>query len=110
MFILGLADGDFLFETLTGTTHPLEVPYDNVYDFLNCLKISPCAGWLNSNHTIRLKTTEWAKKLSNVYKDIIADGISFKNFDLAYHDFPTDDMFKRAKKYYSEVKTLKICL
>lgn len=66
--IIGLADGDFLFDSLHGTTHPLDVSYDQMYDFLNCLKISPCAGWLNTNHTIRLRTTAWAKKLSNVYR------------------------------------------
>jgi acyloxyacyl hydrolase len=87
--ILGLADGDLLFDNLHGTIHPLDVTYDQVYDFLNCLKISPCAGWLNTDHDIRLRTTAWAKKLSQQYKDIIAEGHTFKNFDYVYYDFPT---------------------
>jgi acyloxyacyl hydrolase len=94
--ILGLADGDLLYDTLSGSIHPLDVTYDQVYDFLNCLKISPCAGWLNTNHTIRLRTTAWAKKLSQVYKDIIAEGHTFTNYDLIYFDFPTEEMFKKA--------------
>ena len=53
LFIVGLADGDILFEYLHGTKHPLDVLYDDVYDFLNCLKISPCAGWLNTNDSAR---------------------------------------------------------
>jgi acyloxyacyl hydrolase len=57
LVIIGLADGDLLFEYLHGTMHPLQIPYDNVYDFLNCLQISPCAGWLNTNATIRKRTT-----------------------------------------------------
>jgi acyloxyacyl hydrolase len=94
--ILGLADGDMLADFLLGHVHPLNVLYDNVYDFLNCLKISPCAGWLNSDHSIRLRTSAWAKKLSNVYKEILASGITFKNYDIAYYDFPTEDIFKRS--------------
>ena len=66
--ILGLADGDMLADNLLGHMHPLQVKYDQVYDFLNCLKITPCAGWLNSDHATRLETTAWAKKLSNTYK------------------------------------------
>lgn len=87
--ILGLADGDLLFDNLHGTIHPLDVSYDQVYDFLNCLKISPCAGWLNTNHEIRLRTTAWAKKLSQEYKNIISEGYTYKNFDFVYYDFPT---------------------
>ena len=89
VFILGLADGDLLFEYLHGTTHPLDVSYDQVYDFLNCLKISPCAGWLNTNETARKYTTQLAKNLSKIYQNFIDEGMKFKNFDLVYYDFPT---------------------
>lgn len=49
LMILGLADGDILYDNLHDSLHPLNVTYDKVYDFLNCLKISPCWSWLNSN-------------------------------------------------------------
>ena len=49
LIIFGLADGEFLFNTLQDAIHPLNVTYPNVYDFLNCLEISPCWGWLNTN-------------------------------------------------------------
>ena len=49
LMILGLADGDILYDNLHDSIHPLNVTYDKVYDFLNCLKISPCWSWLNSN-------------------------------------------------------------
>jgi acyloxyacyl hydrolase len=93
--ILGLADGNLLFEYLQGTIHPLNVTYDNVYTFLNCLKISPCAGWLNTNETARKYTTELAKNLSRMYQQIIDDGANYENFDLAYYEFPTEDIFER---------------
>lgn len=53
LWIYGLADGDILYENLHNLTHPLEVTYATVYNFLNCLKISPCAGWLSTNATAR---------------------------------------------------------
>jgi acyloxyacyl hydrolase len=72
LIILGLGDGDLLYENLHDSTHPLNVTYSDVYDFLNCLNISPCWGWLNSNDTVRDFTTRRAQNLSKVYQDIIA--------------------------------------
>eukprot|EP00919_Chromeraceae_sp_WS-2016_P064663 GHVR01153159.1.p1 GENE.GHVR01153159.1~~GHVR01153159.1.p1 ORF type:complete len:105 (-),score=3.74 GHVR01153159.1:1615-1929(-) len=60
LMIFGLGDGDLLYKNLHNETHPLNVTYSTVYDFLNCLKISPCWGWLNSNDTVRKFTTERA--------------------------------------------------
>lgn len=77
LVILGLADGDLLYEYLHGTIHPLDVPYDTVYDFLNCLKISPCAGWLNTNASAREYTTKQAKILSKVYTEILQESHHF---------------------------------
>ena len=57
LMVLGLAEGEMLYDNLHDWTHPLNVTYSNVYDFLNCLKISPCWGWLNSNETVRKFTT-----------------------------------------------------
>ena len=38
--------------------HPIgstnqDVTYATFYDYLNCLELSPCAGWMNSNKTVR---------------------------------------------------------
>jgi acyloxyacyl hydrolase len=90
VFILGLADGDLLFKFLHGTIHPLNVTYDKVYDFLNCLKISPCSGWLSTNATARKYTTELAKNLSKIYQQILDEGQGYKNYDAVYYDFPTE--------------------
>ena len=77
LMILGLADGDILYDNLHDSIHPLNVTYTNVYDFLNCLKISPCWGWLNSNDTVRKFTTERAHNLSKMYQEIIDEGTTF---------------------------------
>lgn len=39
---IGLADGLVLYDVLHNRTHPIGVTYEVVYDYLNCLDISPC--------------------------------------------------------------------
>lgn len=95
LFILGLGDGGVLYDNLHDSIHPLNVTYQTVYEFLNCLKISPCWSWLNSNQTVRNLTSERARNLSKVYEEIIQDGVKFINFDMAYYDFPTMDIIER---------------
>ena len=52
MTITGLADGRILYNTLHNKEHPIgNITYSTLYDFLNCLEISPCWGWCNSNET-----------------------------------------------------------
>jgi acyloxyacyl hydrolase len=87
LIILGLGDGGLLYDNLHADIHPLNVTYEAVYDFLNCLRISPCWGWLNSNETVRNFTTERAQNLSKVYVELV-ETMTFKNFDMAYYDFP----------------------
>ena len=76
LVMLGLGDGDVLYDNLHADIHPLNVTYGNVYDFLNCLEISPCWGWLNSNETVRKFTTERAKNLSKVYNEILKEQLN----------------------------------
>lgn len=57
LVILGLGDGKILYENLYADIHPLGITYAEMYEFLNCLDISPCWGWLNSNETVRNFTT-----------------------------------------------------
>jgi len=84
---VGLANGSILWDSLYNRTHPIGVPYADVYDYLNCLEISPCWAWMNSNATIRNTAVERAFNLSQVYSEII-DTYTFENFDMAYYDFP----------------------
>lgn len=51
-------------------------------------------GWLNSNATLRKFTDDWAAKLSSIYPKIIQN-YKFKNFDIAYYDFPLDEISRR---------------
>ena len=52
--LMGLADGRILYEAMANRTHPLGMWFNNMdytalYNYLNCLQISPCSGWMNSN-------------------------------------------------------------
>ena len=86
--MIGLADGGVLFDTMHNRTHPIgmlrnDVTYEQLYDFLNCLQISPCAGWLNTNASVRNATTTRAKALTGVLQDL-AKTQKYRNFDLAF--------------------------
>lgn len=84
---VGLADGRVLWDNLYNRTHPIGVTYESVYNFLNCLQISPCWVWMNDNETIRDAGSARAAELNQVYGEIIANN-TFKNFDMVYYDFP----------------------
>jgi len=93
VLFIGLAPGAILWDLLNDRKHPIGAPYSAVYDFMNCLQISPCWGWMNSNETIRNITNDWAQKLSNVYNEIISTH-KYPNFDMVYYPFPLEEMFK----------------
>lgn len=85
--LTGLADGRILYESLANRTHPIgrvhnDVTYADVYEFLNCLSISPCRGWMTVNATLRNLTTARAVELSSVLQEI-ASNRTYKHFDLA---------------------------
>ena len=64
-----------------------------LYDWMNCLDISPCWGWMNSNETIRNLTSERAANLTQVFIDIIGNQ-SYKNFDMTFFPFPMAEVLK----------------
>ena len=86
---LALFDGELLYDTMHNQQHPVGVPYMDVYDYMNCMGVSPCMGWLNSNATARTETTERKNELNDVYTNIAATA-SFKNFKYIYYtgDWP----------------------
>ena len=53
----GLADGRVLWDILHDRLHPIgepnkDVTYENVYEWLLCLQLSPCNGWVSSQSLI----------------------------------------------------------
>ena len=100
IFAFGLVDGRILYDSLHNRIHPIgslrgDVTYAQLYNYLNCLQISPCFGWMNSNETWRNITTERAMELSKVLKDLISNATTYKNIKVHYMDFPTTEVFDR---------------
>jgi len=92
VIFVGLANGSILYDIMGLRIHPIgavrnDVRYCDFYDFLNCLGISPCFGWMNSDSYWREVTTNWAFSLNQVYRDIVSNN-TFKNFDMHYVDTP----------------------
>jgi len=78
-----LFDGELLYDTMHALQHPLGTTYDGFYDFMNCLEINPCWGWLNSDDVVRKNTTAHAKSLNAMYTQIEEEQ-DFKNFKLIH--------------------------
>lgn len=102
----GLVDGRILYNSLHNRTHPVgslhnDVTYATVYDYLNCLDISPCFGWLNSNETWRNFTTERALQLNQALRDLVANE-TFQNFKAYYFDPPVSLVFQYWEKHGGE--------
>ncbi|XP_072268294.1 acyloxyacyl hydrolase [Pyxicephalus adspersus] len=90
VILMSLADGRFLWDTLHDRYHPIgqlnkDITYAQFYDFLSCLSINPCVGWMNKNETLRNLTTERAEQLSKVLQDIAASK-TFAHFELHYYE------------------------
>ncbi|GFR70107.1 acyloxyacyl hydrolase-like [Elysia marginata] len=75
------------------------VTYADFYDFMNCLQISPCRGWLNTNSTIRDLTAQRVVELNKVLKDI---GTKYKykypNFTIHFFETPMERAIAYWKK------------
>eukprot|EP00331_Platyophrya_macrostoma_P021006 CAMPEP_0176466518 /NCGR_PEP_ID=MMETSP0127-20121128/37936_1 /TAXON_ID=938130 /ORGANISM="Platyophrya macrostoma, Strain WH" /LENGTH=374 /DNA_ID=CAMNT_0017859693 /DNA_START=511 /DNA_END=1635 /DNA_ORIENTATION=+ len=88
VLMFGLVNGSFLYNHLHNETHPLGVTYKEFYSYLNCLDANPCPGWLTSDDNSRQMTTDAAMALNAKYREIMAEGRTYKNFDYAYYEFP----------------------
>ena len=98
--MVGVADGRVLFDSVGQRTHPVAsywggFTYGRFYDFMSCLQVSPCNGWMSTNATLRDLTSERAANLSDVLRNIAKDKKdSFQNFDLHFLANPITEMVK----------------
>ncbi|XP_059164454.1 acyloxyacyl hydrolase-like isoform X1 [Physella acuta] len=97
VILLGLADGRVLYDNMGPRVHPVSTywgtfTYAKFYDFLNCLQISPCMGWMNTNRTMRDLTTQRAEQLTAVLRNIATTyKTRYPNFDLNFLDNPINE-------------------
>ena len=88
VILVGLIDAGFLWETMANRYHPLGVyrknlKYKDMYRWFNCLEIGPCAGWMNSNETLRTITSKHARRLNSILENL-AEKQKFDKFDIHY--------------------------
>jgi len=100
--MMGLANGSILWDEMHARSHPIGATYHEVYDFLNCLEISPCWTWMNSNQTVRDTGDARAANLSLVYAEIVKS-YQFKNFDMHYYPFPIQAIIQAWEKQGGEL-------
>jgi len=89
---VGLIDAGFLWDSMANRYHPLgrykkNIKYKDMYRWFNCMEIGPCAGWMNSNATLRAITSKRARQLNQVLSDI-AQKEKFDKFDIHYVENP----------------------
>eukprot|EP00211_Chloroparvula_japonica_P001452 CAMPEP_0119128880 /NCGR_PEP_ID=MMETSP1310-20130426/6848_1 /TAXON_ID=464262 /ORGANISM="Genus nov. species nov., Strain RCC2339" /LENGTH=560 /DNA_ID=CAMNT_0007119253 /DNA_START=83 /DNA_END=1762 /DNA_ORIENTATION=+ len=97
VILIGLVNGEVLWDVLSEHEYPLQdITYANWWDWLNCLDISYCWGWLNSNATIRHDATVRANELTQQLRNIVAT-VQFSNFDMAFYDYPLVEVLARWK-------------
>lgn len=73
-----------------------------MYNYLNCLQISPCWVWMNEDENIRNAGSQRAQELNVVYGEIIKNH-TFVNFDMTYYDFPFPQISEMWKAQGGEV-------
>ncbi|KAF6041275.1 AOAH [Bugula neritina] len=101
VLIVGMADGDFLYQFLGNRTHPFgrwrnDLTYADVYEWWNCMQVTPCTGWLSNDATLRSLTTQRAMNLSGVMKNLAKTHKHFwSNLEVAYIDCPINTVINR---------------
>ncbi|XP_014667051.1 PREDICTED: acyloxyacyl hydrolase-like [Priapulus caudatus] len=93
----GLADGRVLYEALHNRVHPIgslrgDVKYTDVYNWFNCLEVTPCMGWMNTNETMRDLTSKRAAELTEAIKQLALEYTNtFINFDVHFLPCPMQE-------------------
>jgi len=80
-----LVDGRILYDAMHDKIHPVGIPYPDLYDYMNCIEVNPCWGWLNTNETVRNLTSARAAELTAVYSKIISEH-NYNNFKMGFFD------------------------
>ncbi|KAK2141649.1 hypothetical protein LSH36_1061g00003 [Paralvinella palmiformis] len=108
LVFIGLADGRVLYNSMYWRYHPFgeinkDVKYPDFYEYLKCLEISPCNGWMTSNDTQRELTYKRVVELNNVLRLIAVNYRNkFDNFDIIYLDCPLMPVLQQWEKIHGK--------
>ncbi|OQV18633.1 Acyloxyacyl hydrolase [Hypsibius exemplaris] len=96
--IVGVADARPFFASLMDKIHPFgavreDVTYLNFYEWLECLDINPCKGWLTGDETIRAVTAQRVVNINNELQRVVQEyQHQFPNVEMVYIPNPVDDV------------------
>ncbi|CBH15497.1 GPI inositol deacylase precursor, putative [Trypanosoma brucei gambiense DAL972] len=84
VLIVSLVDARAAIGSIVNRIHPIgtlnsDVTYGNLYDYLNCLQVSPCWGWLNSNESVRNETWERASAMNAMISRVVDESTNLEN-------------------------------
>jgi len=83
VFLMGLQNGTIIWDVMNKRMHPLQVTYGKLWEFVSCLGINSCWGWLNPEAYWRNFTEVRAEQLNNVLVKIAKER-KYKHFDVNY--------------------------
>jgi len=83
VFFIGLEEGHVIWDSMYQKMHPLQITYERLWDFVGCLGINSCWGWLNSDPYWRNFTNARAEQLNQVFNKIVKEH-KYINFEIAY--------------------------
>ena len=84
---IGLVNGSVVHDIMGTRTHPMGMPFNDFYDYLNCVGVDLCENYLTSNVTHIQQTVAKAMALNKVYEEIFSN-YTAKNYDFVHYDFP----------------------
>jgi len=94
--LIGIPNGEFMWQTMHNRLHPLGITYDRFYSYLSSVGANPCRTWLTSRAPMRQNATKRAMELNQVLQNI-SQHMTWDNFDLIYVPFPLDEIIVKWK-------------
>lgn len=98
VIVIGLVDGCIFYDSFYNCIYFIgslrnDVMYEYFYDFMNCLQVFFCFGWMNFNKIIRDLISERVVQLSVVLKNVV-EVMKYENFDVYFFDCFLEEVFR----------------
>ncbi|GAU99104.1 hypothetical protein RvY_10148 [Ramazzottius varieornatus] len=98
VIVVAIADARILYEGLIDRIHPFgatmeDVTFNDFYNWLECLDISPCPGWLTNNATVREGTAQVVRDINAALENFVNENPNrFSNFEMIFVPNPVDEV------------------
>jgi len=94
VIVVAVADARVFFADIHEQIHPFgalnkDVTFANFYDWMDCIEISPCRGWLTTDDYIHNVTAQRVVNINEALRKAVDENKNaFRNFDLTFIDNP----------------------